>query len=168
MLKKKVLAKLNEQINMEHYSSNLYLAMSSWCQSKGLEGAASFLATHAEEELQHMHKLFTYVNETGAQALVGDIAAPENTFKDLRDVFEKTYEHEQFITGKINELAATTMEAGDYASFNFLQWYVAEQHEEEALFKTILDKIDIIGLDGHGLYMIDKEIADLATTPAAV
>jgi len=168
MLKKKVLTKLNEQINMEHYSSNLYLAMSSWCQAQGLEGAASFLATHAEEELQHMHKLFSYVNETGAQALVGKIAAPENNFKDLKDVFTKTYEHEQFITGKINELAAVTMEAGDYASFNFLQWYVAEQHEEEALFKTILDKIEIIGLEGHGLYMIDKEIANLSIAKAIV
>jgi len=159
MLEKKVLDKLNEQINLEHFSSNLYLAMSSWCQSKGLEGSATFLAAQAAEELQHMHKLFTYVNETGSQALVGEIEAPHNTFKDLRDVFDQIYAHEKFVTGKINALAALTMAENDYASFNFLQWYVAEQHEEEALFKGILDKIEIIGLDGRGLHMIDKEIA---------
>ncbi len=160
MLKKKVLKKLNEQINLEHYSSNLYLAMSSWCQSKGLEGSAAFLAAQSAEELEHMHRLFTYVNETGSQALVAEVAAPENNFKDLKDVFENIYDHEKFVTGKINELAALTMSENDYATFNFLQWYVAEQHEEEALFKGILDKIEIIGLDGRGLHMVDKEIAN--------
>jgi ferritin len=36
---------------------------------------------------------------------------------------------------------------------------VAEQHEEEKLFKSILDKIEIIGLDGSGLFFIDQEVA---------
>ena len=161
MLKQNILDKLNQQINLEHYSSNLYLAMSSWCKAQGLDGAAAFLADHSAEELQHMHKLFGYVNETGAQALVSEIDAPVNSFKDLKNVFEKTFEHEQFITSKINELAELTMDEKDYATFNFLQWYVAEQHEEEALFKGILDKIAIIGLDGRGLHMVDKEIANL-------
>jgi len=76
-------------------------------------------------------------------------------------VFEKTYKHEQFITSKINELADLTLGEKDFASFNFLQWYVAEQHEEEALFKGILDKMAIIGLDGKGLHMIDREIGNL-------
>lgn len=137
--------------------------MSSWAQAQGLDGAARFLAAHSAEELQHMQKLFGYVNQTGAQALVSEINAPDNQFKDIREVFEKTYKHEQFITGKINELVALTMEEKDYASFNFLQWYVAEQHEEEALFKGILDKMDIIGLEGRGLFMIDREIGALAT-----
>lgn len=161
MLKQSILNKLNQQINLEHYSSNLYLAMSSWCKAQGLDGAAAFLAEHSAEELQHMHKLFGYVNEAGAQALVSEIDAPINTFQDLKEVFQKTYEHEQFITSKINELVAFTMSESDYATFNFLQWYVAEQHEEEALFKSILDKIAIIGLDGRGLHMVDKEIAGL-------
>lgn len=161
MLKPNVLDKLNQQINLEHYSSNLYLAMASWCKSQGLDGSATFLSAHSAEELTHMHKLFTYVNETGAQAIVSEIDAPDNTFKDLKDVFEKTYKHEQFITSKINELAEITLNEKDYASFNFLQWYVAEQHEEEALFKGILDKMAIIGLDGRGLHMVDREIGNL-------
>ena len=161
MLKQNVLDKLNQQINLEHYSSNLYLAMSSWCKAQGLDGAAAFLAAHSAEELTHMHKLFGYVNETGAQAIVSEIDAPDNTYKDLKEVFQKTYEHEQFITEKINELADLTLTEKDFASFNFLQWYVSEQHEEEALFKGILDKMTIIGLDGKGLHMIDREIANL-------
>jgi len=119
------------------------------------------VAAHSAEELQHMHKLFGYVNETGAQAIVSEIDAPDNSFKNIQEVFEKTYKHEQFITSKINELAELTLAEKDYASFNFLQWYVAEQHEEEALFKGILDKMTIIGLDGKGLHMIDREIGNL-------
>lgn len=161
MLKQNVLDKLNQQINLEHYSSNLYLAMSSWAKAQGLDGAARFLAEHSAEELQHMHKLFGYVNETGAQAIVSEIDAPDNKFKDIKEVFEMTYKHEQFITSKINELVELTLAEKDYASFNFLQWYVAEQHEEEALFKGILDKMEIIGLQGRGLFMIDREIGNL-------
>lgn len=161
MLKQVVLDKLNNQINLEHFSSNLYLSMSSWCKAKSLDGAAKFLAEHSAEELGHMHKLFNYVNETGSQAIVNGIEAPDTEFKSIQDVFEQTYKHEQFITSKINELVELTLEKKDYASFNFLQWYVAEQHEEEALFKGILDKMAIIGLEGRGLHIIDKEIGAL-------
>ncbi len=161
MLKQAVLDKLNHQINLEHFSSNLYLSMSSWCKAKGLDGAAKFLAEHSKEELEHMHRLFKYINETGAQAIVNAIEAPDTQFKDIKDVFEQTYKHEQFITSKINELVELTLEQKDYATFNFLQWYVSEQHEEEALFKGILDKMEIIGLEGRGLHIIDKEIGAL-------
>lgn len=161
MLKPVILDLLNKQINLEHYSSNLYLAMSSWCNAQGLEGSAKFLADHSKEELQHMHKLFNYVNETGSQAIINSVDAPENEFKNIKEVFELTFQHEQFITNKINELVDYTLAQKDYASFNFLQWYVSEQHEEEALFKSILDKIEIIGLDGRGLHLVDKEIGKL-------
>ncbi len=161
MLKKEVLDLLNKQVNLENYSSNLYLAMSSWCNAQGLEGSASFLAKHSQEELQHMHKLFNYINETGSQSLIHSVDAPENIFKDIKEVFKLTFQHEQHITNKINELVDFTLEKKDYATFNFLQWYVSEQHEEEALFKSILDKIEIIGLDGRGLHLVDKEIGKL-------
>lgn len=161
MLKENILSKLNTQIKLEHYSSNLYLSMSSWCKAKGLDGAAKFLADHSREELSHMYKLFNYVNETGAQALVSAIDAPGTEFIDIKDVFEQTYLHEQFITTQINELVALTLGEEDFATFNFLQWYAGEQHEEEALFKGILDKIEIIGLEGRGLHIVDKEIEAL-------
>ena len=97
--------------------------------------------------------------------MVSSIDGPETEFIDIKDVFEKTYKHEQFITKQINDLVELTIEQKDYATFNFLQWYVTEQHEEEALFKGILDKIAIIGLEGRGLHIIDKEIGTLIVTP---
>jgi ferritin len=166
MLKQEIIDKLNEQINLEFYSSNLYLQMAAWCEFKGLSGSARFLTQHAQEEMGHMQRLFTYVNETGVMAKLGQIAAPPTEFESLVDVFEKTYKHECFITGKINGLADTAFHSKDYSTFNFLQWYVGEQHEEEALFKGILDKIEVIGTDGKGLFFIDQEIGKLAAGAA--
>lgn len=158
MLSKEMLNKLNTQIALEAYSANLYLAMSSWCKYKGLNGSALFLEKHSIEEQMHMKKLFDYVNETGALAIVSEVKKPPTEFNNIRDVFEQIFEHEEYITNSINELVDFAMQTKDYSTFNFLQWYVSEQHEEEALFKGILDKIEIIGLEGRGLFMIDKEI----------
>lgn len=164
MLSDKMLEALNEQINLEFYSSNLYLQMSSWCEFNALDGCAKFLKAHAAEEMEHMQRLFTYVNETGGLARVGQIDAPPFEFKSISDVFKETYEHEVFITSKINKLAKTAQQEDDFSTFNFLQWYVAEQHEEEKLFKSIIDKIEMIG--PNGLFFIDKEIENMVGTPA--
>ena len=109
-----------------------------------------------------MNRLFTYVSETGALPVLGAIAAPPARFNSLKDVFSETYKHECLITQKINELTHVAFSTQDYSTFNFLQWYVAEQHEEEKLFKGILDKIQLVGEDGKALFWIDKELADLA------
>lgn len=161
MLSQTVTDHLNEQINREFYSSNLYLQMSAWCTFKGLDGCATFLQAHATEEMDHMQKLFNYVNETGSKAVLGQIDAPPTDFESVNDIFQKTYEHECFITKSINSLVHAAMGEEDYSTFNFLQWYVAEQHEEEKLFKSILDKIEIIGTEGRGLYHFDREMGNL-------
>nr|WP_086939211.1 non-heme ferritin [Thaumasiovibrio occultus] len=162
MLAQEMVKRLNEQINLEFFSSNLYLQMSAWCEDKGFEGAATFLRKHAAEEMEHMQRLFTYVSETGALPILGAIDAPQHEFDSLGDVFRLTYEHEQLITQKINSLAHAAFTTQDYSTFNFLQWYVAEQHEEEKLFKGVLDKIELVGEDGKALFFIDKDLAEMA------
>jgi ferritin len=162
MLSEKMLKALNEQITLEFYSSNLYLQMSSWCEFNALDGCAKFLKVHAAEEMEHMQRLFTYVNETGGLAIVGQIDAPPVEFKSISEIFKETYEHEVFITSKINKLAKIAQQEDDFSTFNFLQWYVAEQHEEEKLFKSIIDKIEMIG--PSGLFFIDKEVENMVNT----
>lgn len=160
MLNDNLLKKLNTQVTLEFFSSNLYLQMSAWCDHKGLTGSAKFLRAHAAEEMSHMHKIFDYIQDTGALAVIDAIEKPELDFKDLKDVFLRTYKHEKMITAQINELVDIALSQKDFSTFNFLQWYVAEQHEEEKLFKSILDKFDIIGSEGRGLFMIDREIGN--------
>lgn len=161
MLTNDMTARLNEQLNLEFYSANLYLQMSAWCSDKGFEGAAAFLKSHSREEMEHMQRLFNYLSDTGAMPVLGSIAAPPVAFNSLADVFEQTYEHEQLITRKINELAHAAMTTQDYSTFHFLQWYVAEQHEEEKLFKAVLDKLALVGNSGKGLFFVDKDLAKM-------
>jgi len=162
MLTQKMYEKMNVQMMLEFESSNLYKSMASWCQANGYSGSAKFLNQHAAEEMGHMDKLFNYINETGNQALLQALSVPQNQFESLQEVFQKTFTHEKLITQKIFELAQFALETQDFSTFSFLQWYTAEQHEEEALFQGILEKFEIIGVEGRGLFMIDKEIGLLA------
>lgn len=164
MLTSEMTAKLNDQLNLEFFSANLYLQMSAWCGDKGFEGAAAFLKSHSQEEMQHMQRLFNYLNDAGSMPVLGSIAAPPVAFNSLHDVLNQAYQHEQLITRKINELAHVAMTTQDYSTFNFLQWYVAEQHEEEKLFKSVLDKLGLVGNSGNALFLIDKDLAKASSS----
>ncbi|MBD2483665.1 non-heme ferritin [Planktothrix sp. FACHB-1365] len=167
MLSQAMIDRLNEQINLEMFSSHLYLQMSSWCAYKALDGCATFLSQHADEEMLHQRRLISYLQETGALVILQGMEAPPTEYNSLKEMFEKIYSHEQFITGKINNLVHLANTEPDYSTLQFLQWYVAEQHEEEFLFKSILDKIKLIGVEGQGLFFIDREISTIAATRAA-
>ncbi len=163
MLSEKLVGLLNDQVNREFYSSNLYLQMSAWAEHKGLEGTAEFLRVHADEEMMHMRKMFDFLNESDALAEIGELKAPPTKYDGIRDLFEQIYEHEKHITQCINNIVHAAFLEQDYSTFNFLQWYVAEQREEEHLVKNILDKVALIGTTGEALFFLDREIGDLAT-----
>ena len=167
MLSKKLQTELNNQIKIEAESSQIYLAMASWAETKGLEGVATFMYAQSEEERMHMLKLFRYINERGGHALVLELAAPAVEFGSIKEMFETLFKHEVFVSNSINDLVHTTLEEKDYATHNFLQWYVAEQIEEEAQARTILDKINLIGNDKGGLYLFDNDIKNLSVVSAA-
>ncbi len=161
MLSKSMVGKLNNQIDLESFSSNLYLQMSAWAGTKGLEGCAAFLRAQAKEELAHMHRLFKYVQETGSLPVVGSIEAPPTEFNSISDLFQQVLNHEKKITGKINELMDSAQQENDHSTVHFLQWYVSEQHEEEHSIQQVLDKIHNIGESGSGVYFIDRAIGGM-------
>jgi len=166
MVTKKVETALNEQIALEASSSQYYLAMASWAETQGLEGVAAFLYTHADEERQHMLKLIKYVNERGGQALIPALKAQPQKFKSVQFVFEEVLKHEVLVSNEINALVEVCLKEKDYTTHNFLQWYVSEQIEEEALARYILDKINLIGDDKGGLYLFDNEMKNFVSPMA--
>jgi len=167
MLRKIIEKALNGQIRVEAESSQIYLAMACWAEIKGLEGVANFMYNQSNEERDHMLKLVKFVNERGGHAQISELNAPNVTFKSFKEMFEKLFEHEVFVSESINELVHITLQEKDYATHNFLQWYVSEQIEEEAMARTILDKINLIGDDKGGLYLFDRDIEQLTVTTAA-
>ncbi|MCB9081256.1 MAG: ferritin [Lewinellaceae bacterium] len=158
---------LNKQIALEGYASLLYLSMASWCEKEGLEGSAKFMYRQSEEERQHMLRLFRYLNEMDGHALSPSIPEPPHFFNSVREMFEQVYQHEQKVTRAIHDLVALSYEEKDHTTLNFLQWYVAEQREEEALMRTILDRIKLIGNGERSLYFIDKEMEQINAAEAA-
>jgi ferritin len=114
-----------------------------------------------------MRRIWNYVLESGYMPVLGAIKEAPSKIKDVKALFEDVYTHEKHVTTKINELAQAAFEEKDMITFNFMQWFVAEQHEEEALARNILDRIKVIGLDGKGLYFIDQEAGKFATVKGA-
>ncbi|RSK39666.1 ferritin [Mangrovimonas spongiae] len=167
MLSKKIEKALNDQIRVEAESSQIYLAMACWAEVKGLEGVAGFMYSQSDEEREHMLKLVKFVNERGGHAHISELKAPNVTFKSFKEMFETLFEHEVFVSESINNLVHISLEEKDYATHNFLQWYVAEQIEEEAMARTILDKINMIGNDKGGLYLFDRDIEQITVSTAA-
>ena len=149
---------LNDQISLEGYASFLYLSMASWCEKEGLEGCAKFMHRQSNEERDHMLRLFHYISDVDGHALAPAIARPPHEFDTVNALFKQVYEHEKKVTKAINEIVDLCYQENDYGTLNFLQWYVEEQREEEALMRNILDRIKLIGNGPQSLYYIDKEI----------
>ncbi|CAM2777162.1 ferritin [Flavobacterium succinicans] len=166
MLSKNIETALNNQIRIEAESSQIYLSMACWAEAHGLEGIAQFMYAQSDEERAHMLKLIKYVNERGGHTQITDLKAPISSYETFQNMFEELYKHEIFVSNSINELVHITFSEKDYATHNFLQWYVAEQIEEEATAKSILDKINLIGDDKGGLYLFDRDIQQVAVANA--
>jgi len=164
MLSKKIETALNGQIESEAMSSQLYLAMASWAETKGYSGSAKFLYTHSGEERQHMLKLFQYINERSGHAVVPALKQPPKTFSSLSEIFNQILKHEVAVSSEINKLVDTCLSEKDYTTNNFLQWYVSEQVEEERLAKNIVDRLNLVAGDKGGLFLFDRELEGLATT----
>ena len=156
---------LNQQVKEEFYSAYMYLAMSSYCNTIGLPGFAHWMRIQYVEENMHVTKMYDYILIQGGAVHLLPIEAPEIEYGTPLEVFQKTLEHEQYITKKINELMDLAVQEKDYATQTFLQWYVTEQVEEEANVNDILAPLTMVGDDKGGLMMIDQQLTT-RTVPA--
>lgn len=159
MLSKTIQDALNAQVGLEAASSQAYLAMASWADIQpGLQGVADFFYQQSDEERVHMLKLLKFINERGGFGVVPELKQPIITFLSLKRAFEEFLSHEIKVSESINDLVHQALQEKDYATHNFLQWYVSEQIEEERLARTLNDKLELIGEDKSGLYLFDRDI----------
>jgi ferritin len=158
MLKDSIMKALNDQVRHEAESSQAYLAMAVWAETNGWDGTAQFLYAHSDEERVHMLKLMRFINERGGEAQVPALRAPQAEYPGVKAVFEAILHHETKVTEAINEVVDLCLKEKDYTTHNFMQWYVSEQIEEEALARQILDKLTLAGDDKGALYMFDRDI----------
>ena len=158
---------LNDQVNAELFSAYLYLSMEAYFAAVGLSGFANWMRCQTQEELLHAMKIYDYINQRNGRVTLKEIAAPKIEWGSPLEVFQDAYVHEQKVTGLINKLVDLAMSLRDHATVNFLQWFVAEQVEEEASACVVIDKLKMIGKEGEGLFQLDKELSQRVFTPPA-
>ncbi len=154
-------AALNAQMTKEAHASQIYLSYGVWADSKGFGGISNFLFRHANEERDHMMKILEYILKRGATVKVTAIPAPPADPSSINNCFEKVFEHEVDNTKAVYSIVKLSLEEEDWATWNFMQWFVKEQTEEETLALNLLDKIKISGgekASGDALYSLDRDL----------
>ena len=164
MLSKKMEKAINQQINAEMFSSYLYLSMATYFESISLGGFSNWMRQQAQEELFHGMKMFDYVCERGGRVTLKAIDQPPSIWTSPLGAMKNVLEHEQKVTGLINDLVNLALDERDHATNIFLQWFVSEQVEEEDTAGGLVDKLKLIGKDANGLFMLDTELASRTFT----
>ena len=167
MLKDSIQKAINDQINAELYSSYIYLSMSGYLESKNFKGMAHWFRIQAQEELTHVVKLIDYMNDRDGKVVLGVVDAPPTEWESPLAAFSNALAHERTVTERINDLVTLAGNEGDRLTENFLQWFVAEQVEEEATASEIVGQLELVGDNGSGLFMIDRELGQRVFTPPA-
>ena len=158
MITQKMADAINKQINRELYSEYLYLSMAAYLENEGLSGFANFMRVQVQEERFHAMKMFDYVLERGGKIVLEQIDQPKVEFESVLEIFELALGHEKFISKSINELMDVAIAENDHASKSFLNWFIDEQVEEEASMDNLVNQLKLIGGQGHGLLMMDREL----------
>ena len=165
MLDERMKKALTDQVNEEFYSAYLYLSMSAYFSKIGLKGFANWMMVQYKEEVDHGMKMFNYILSRGEDVKLQAIKEPPIEWESPLQVFEETLKHEQHITERINYLVDIAEEVKDRATYNFLQWFIDEQVEEEENDREIIDRLKLIGDSKNGLFMLDRDLGTRTYTP---
>lgn len=168
MISEKLFTKLNDQINFEYHSANVYNAMAAYCASQDLNGFANFFLVQIEEERFHASRFFTYINDMQGRVTITGMPDPINDFDSILKVFAASLAHEKIVTQRIYDLMDIATEEREHATISFLKWFIDEQVEEENTQVGILKKLERIANDANALYMLDAELGTRVFTPPVI
>lgn len=155
-------ALLKDQINKEFYSAYLYLAMSNYYYGENLDGFGHWFEVQAKEEQEHAMKILKYLQDNGVKVELAAIAAPGADFSDYRAPLTAALKHEQYVTSLIHAIYKQARDSDDFRACQFLEWFVAEQGEEEKSTADLIAKFDLLGGDAKGLYLLNAELKNRA------
>jgi ferritin len=158
MLSEKLLKALNGQINAEFGSAYQYLAMAAYFDSVNLGGSARWMRRQSREEVSHAMKIFDFIHDRDGRVSLRAVAQPEGQFPSPLGVWETVLKQEQHVTGLIYALYRLASDEKDYATQTMLQWFIAEQVEEEKTAKSILEQVRMIGPSSSAIYFLDRHL----------
>lgn len=157
-LKESIEILLNKQIQVEAQSSAAYLAMASWCDAQGFENSGAFFFDQSDEERLHMLKLYKYIGDVGGQPISPGVDLPNHDYESLKDVFETALEAEISVSESINNIVAECRKQNDFATEEFMRWFIKEQIEEEFVARRALELLDMLSDDQNGLLLFDERV----------
>ena len=163
MISKNMEQMISEQYHRELFSMHQYYAICSYFLDLELDGFANFFKVQAEEELDHAMRQFNFLHDMDGKISSGPLDGPQNDFDSIREAFEKALEHERYITKSIHQIVKAAMEEADFATYEFFQWFVREQVEEEATMRNYIAKLEMIGESKSALYMMNDELLQRQT-----
>ena len=134
--------------------------MSAHLKELGLNGFAKWTRLQAKEEVEHGLKIYDYLIDCNSFVTLKQIRTPEFEFQGILSIFNHIYEHEQCITRAIMAIAQKADEENDRTTLNFMDWFIAEQIEEEEAVKNIIKRLELFGEDKVALYLMDKELGE--------
>lgn len=167
MLSNTLIRAINDQINYEMYSANIYFAMQSYCDSLDLDGFSNFFKVQINEENYHITRFYDFLKRTNARITIGAVESPSNKYDSINDAFKKALDHEKKVTAKIYSLMNLAIEEKEHATINLLKWFIDEQVEEEDTFNKLIKKLNRIGDNSAALYMLDTELQSRTFVPPA-
>ena len=159
MISNKISSAINAQINWEFWSGYLYLSMANHFESIGRKGIANWFRIQFKEEFAHAQIFINYLNARGAKVVLSPIKEVPSEWASPLEAFAATLAHERQVTSLINNLYALAEEEKDFATRQMLNWFIAEQVEEEETAQELIDNFTLVGEDGTGIYQIDAELA---------
>ncbi|MEA4957897.1 Bacterial non-heme ferritin [bioreactor metagenome] len=165
MVNAKMEEALNKQLNAELYSGYLYLSMAAYFEEIDLGGFANWMRVQAQEELSHGMRFYDYIVQRGARVTLSEIEKPQSSWESPVDVFEHVLSHEKTVSGLIDDLVDLSIEERDHSTNNFLQWFVAEQVEEEESASSALNKVKLANESSNGLFLVDSDFGTRVYTP---
>ena len=165
-MEKQISQGLTKQLNLELFSAYLYLDFSNFYAQADLTGFAHWYRVQTQEERDHALMFLAYLQDSGEAAALSAVAAPPGVYKSFEQPLALALEHEQAVTASIHRLYGMAMDAKDYRTTQFLDWFVAEQREEEKTARELQSKFRLFGGEQKSLYLLNSELQSRVYTPA--
>lgn len=151
---------INNHLASEFQASHAYLAMSIWLREKDLAGFSTYMLNKSNEERGHAARLIAYLVDSDQEVELPTVAAPERTWPAVQQLFDVVYEMEKGVTASINRLYTLAEQQGERSATAMLDWFVAEQLQEEAEARFVCRRLRLAGDNAAALLLLDQQFLE--------
>ena len=160
MISERLSKAINKQLNFELESGYIYKGMEAFFAQKGLWGFENFMKLQAEEEYDHHQRFAEFMYEADQEVEYEELPKPKPHYNSIEEAFQTALDHECEVTAKIEELYEIALEEKDYVAIPTLDWFLAEQVEEEDTFRGIMDTFEFAQGDKQIIFALNQKLAE--------